>query len=111
MATGTFTWLPDLGSQCSEEPNVTVTKFGDGYESRLATSINSQPEKWAVTFTKTLKEFREIRAFLKEQGAVTAFDWTTPAGDDGKFVCRSWNGKQYGYGVFQITADFEQVFE
>lgn len=111
MATKTFTWLPDLGAQCSEAPSVVVTKFGDGYESRLATTINSQPEKWSLTFTKTLSEFREIKAFLREHGAVTAFNWITPMGDEGKFVCRTWTSKQYSFGVFQINGDFEQVFE
>lgn len=111
MATKTFTWLPDLGAQCSEQPSVVVTKFGDGYESRLATTINSQPEKWSVTFTKGLDEFRDIKAFLKEHGAVTSFDWVTPDGDRGRYVCRSWSRKQYGFGVFQINGDFEQVFE
>lgn len=111
MATETFTWLPDLGADCSEEPLVTVTKFGDGYESRLPTFINSQPQVWAVTFTTHLAAIREIKSFLRRHGASKKFNWTTPDGDQGRYVARKWQTKQIGFGVFQLTTSFEQVFE
>ncbi|EPD3172470.1 phage tail protein [Acinetobacter baumannii] len=106
-----FEWSPDLGCERDETPLVTVTKFGDGYEARLATGINSQPNKWTVTFTNNLDEYRKIRAFLKQHGAVKAFEWVDPEGELGRYVCRSWKSKQVGFGVLQITGVFEQVFE
>lgn len=111
MARETFTWAPDLSSEMSEEPLVTVSKFGDGYESRLETSINSMPAKWSVTFTYPQATYLLIRDFLRKQRAVKSFVWVSPDGEQGIFVCRSWKGKQMKFGVFQISATFEQVFE
>lgn len=106
-----FKWLPDLGSERDESPLVTVTKYGDGYESRLANGINSQPNHWSLTFTKAISEYKEIRAFLKKCGGVKAFEWTDPEGEKGKFVCRTWKSKQVNFGIFSITAVFEEVYE
>ncbi|WP_151708800.1 phage tail protein [Acinetobacter brisouii] len=111
MTVSTFSWLPDLGSERTDEPLVTVTKFGDGYESRLAIGVNSQPMKWSVSFTCNITQLSAIKAFLIDKGAITAFHWTTPDGDSGMFVARSWKTKQIGFGVFQLTSTFEQVFE
>lgn len=111
MATETFIWQPDLGADCNEEPLVTVTKFGDGYESRLPTAINSQPQVWTVAFTKNLAVTREIKSFLRRHGASKKFIWTTPDGEPGQYVARKWQTKQIGFGVFQVTTSFEQVFE
>lgn len=106
-----FNWLPDLGADRDETPNVTQTKFGDGYESRLANGINSQPSKWTVTFTKPLAQYKEIRAFLRKCGGVKAFEWTDPEGETGKYVCRSWKSKQVNFGIFSISGTFEEVYE
>lgn len=111
MEIKTFSWLPDLGAERSDEPLVTVTKFGDGYESRLPIGVNSQPVKWSLTFTSALSTVSQIKAFLKEMAATTAFKWTSPDGDEGMFVSRSWKTKQIGFGVLQLTTTFEQVFE
>lgn len=111
MTIKTFSWLPDLGAERSDEPLVAVTKFGDGYESRLANGVNSQPAKWSLTFTCPLATLNQIKAFLTEMAAVTAFQWTSPDGDVGMFVARSWKVKQIGFGVFQLTTNFDQVFE
>ena len=43
MATQTFSWYPDASSQQSCKPAVQVTKFGDGYETRVAVGINTMP--------------------------------------------------------------------
>ena len=83
-----FTWNPDLGATCEEQPFVNVTKFGDGYEARVGYLINATPRNWSVTF-----------------------EWKTPEGEILHFVCRSWIGKQTSFGVFEVSAKFEQVFE
>lgn len=106
-----FIWRPDLGAERDETPNVTATKFGDGYESRLASGLNPLGSKWAVEFTKGLKEYKQIRAFLKEAGAVKSFLWEDPEGEQGIYVCRSWKSRQVEFGVYLITGTFEQVFE
>lgn len=106
-----FTWSPDLGATCEEQPFVNVTKFGDGYEARVGYLINTTPRNWSVTFTTNLEKHTAIKKFLRERGASETFEWKTPEGETLHFVCRSWTGKQTSFGVFELSAKFEQVFE
>lgn len=92
------------------EPRVNVTKFGDGYEARLATSINSVHELWTLTFTRSASEIAQMTDFLKARKAQEAFVWTTPFGDLLTFVCRKWNCTT-DKGIVSLHCDFEQVFE
>ena len=106
-----FEWYPDTGSQCSTKPNVSSTKFGDGYELRVATTINTCPEKWSVKFTRAPEESQAIDAFLRARKGQEAFTWTTPDGVEGTFVCREWRKNRLKGGSMEISCDFEQVFE
>lgn len=110
MAATTFGWFPDAAAEATEEPKVTVTKLGDGYESRMANTINSSPESWSLTFTKTRTEALAIRAFLRARGASQSFNWTTPFNETGTFVCRKWKCVP-DRGKLTISCTFEQVFE
>lgn len=106
-----FTWFPDVGSQLSCKPDVGSTKFGDGYELRVAAGINFQPETWSVKFSRVNQESRDILAFLKARGGVESFTWTTPNEDTGTFVCREWKVTRLNGGAMEVTGDFIQVFE
>lgn len=104
--------MADLGAQRSVKPNVTVTQFGDGYEARLASGINSTPKTWSVSFTNTSGMAKEILAFLEARGGVEAFTWVDPMGDTANYVCRQWSSSRQSItGVYQISATFEQVYE
>ena len=111
MSKPTFTWTPDLGAQQSITPSVTQTKFGDGYELRVARGINTQPRMWNVTFSKEPNEAAAILDFFEARAGVEAFSWTDPFNKTGTYVCRQWNSGQALFGVYSITATFEQVFE
>lgn len=111
MSSPIFTWSPDLGAQQTVKPTVTSTKFGDGYELRVANSINSRPKDWNVTFTKSIAEAQAILDFLFARGGVEAFSWTDPMGVVGKYVCKEWSSSQQEFGVFAISGTFNQVFE
>ncbi|TVO53157.1 phage tail protein [Denitromonas halophila] len=108
----TFTWVPSYGSALTVKPNVNATQFGDGYEVRVAIGINSQPRKWQLTLTnKPLAVADAIEAFLKAHGALTAFYWTPPHGELGKWVCREWSVQPTSPRHRSITGTFEEVFE
>lgn len=111
MPIQTFTWKPELGAKRSKEPNVTPIKFGDGYEARMTSSINPSPTSWACTFTASNQDALNLIAFLDDRAASEAFMWTDPLGILKKYVCRKHESSQAGFGVFSITATFEQVFE
>ena len=111
MSRPVFVWLPDLGASKSTLPNVTATKFGDGYELRVARGINSTPSSWSVTFTKGSQEAMEILDFLEARAALEAFEWRDPLDKVGSYVCREWNASQSMFGVYSVSATFEQVYE
>lgn len=107
----TFTWRPDMGAERSVQSTVQPTKFGDGYEVRVTTSMNVTPRSWAVSFTTQLVPHKEILKFLEARRGVESFDWTDPLGEKGRYKCTTWKSHQQGFGVFNVTATFEEVFE
>lgn len=111
MPKPTFSWYPDTGAQCAIKPSVQPTKFGDGYELRIAVGINPVSEKWSLKFSRNQAESDAINAFLKARAASESFLWTTPDGMAGTFVCREWRRNRLQGGIAEITCDFEQVFE
>lgn len=106
----TFTWFPDASVRMQVEPKVASANFGDGYEQRAPMGINTMPQTWSLTFTGSVDQIGQIESFLRERMGAYAFDWTTPDGEPGRYVCRRW-GKSRERGVkVSLTADFEQVF-
>ena len=110
MTIQTFTWHPDVGSRRAHKPRVRSTKFGDGYETRAAIGINSNPQGWSLKFERTAAEIDAIDAFLSSCGGVDAFEWATPNNETWRFVCREWS-VQNEKGYKSLTCEFEQVFE
>lgn len=111
MSKPTFTWNPDLGAAQRITPLVTQTKFGDGYELRVAKGINTTPRTWKVSFTRSASEAQNILAFLEARAGMESFAWTDPMNKEGTYVCREWGGNQKAFGVYVVQATFEQVFE
>lgn len=106
-----FTWSPDLGAQRSVKPNVHQTKFGDGYEVRVANGINTSPKKWTLRFSRDLTEATAILTFIENHAGATAFNWTDTLNTAGVYVCREWTINQKFFGVYEVQATFEQVYE
>lgn len=106
-----FLWFPDVGSTLDMKPNVAQTKFGDGYELRTSSIINSVMDKWQVQFTAPSLVGKSIMNFLKTHGGKLAFDWVTPNSDVGVFVCREWSVNRMDGGMMAISGAFEQVAE
>lgn len=105
----TFAWNPDLGSTMSKKPHVQVTRFGDGYENRVAIGLNSNPELWSLKFTASKADAVPVLAFLEARNGVESFWWVTPYGRTIVCVCREWKTEN---GVIRtVGMDFEQVFE
>ena len=108
----TFSIAPDYGVQMSVKPRVRQAAYGDGYTQRVADGINTQPEEWALTFSaRTTSERDTILAFLEARNGVESFDWTSPAGTVGKFICPEWTYVPANTATHTITAKFTQVFD
>ncbi len=104
----TFTWNPAPGASMACKPTVDTTKYGDGYEQRVGIAINSQAEKWSVKFVQYIPE---VLAFVKARNGEEAFNWTNPLGVAGVYKCAEWKVNHVGGNVFDLSCDFEQVFE
>jgi phage-related protein len=108
----TFTYTPDNAAQVSVKPRVLSSKFGDGYEQRVADGINIRPRSWRLSFnTRTTAEMTPIVAFLEARNGIEAFDWTPPSGAAGKFVCEEWARTDVRYGISDLSAGFREVYE
>lgn len=105
----TFHWKVDADMGVEAEPQVTVVKFGDGYEQRRASGLNNNLEKYNITVRVKREELRYLRDFLNRHGGVNAFLWTPPYGyQQIRVVCRKWSTK-VGMLRVTLTATFEQV--
>lgn len=108
----TFSYNPEFGTNATVKPNVTQVKYGDGYEQRFASGMNSIAEIWNVSFVnRESADGLAIIAFLTARGGVERFNWTSPEGTVGVWVCREWNKVPKKGNRWDISASFEQVFE
>lgn len=111
MSKPAFIWNPDLGAERGIAPSVNQTKFGDGYELRVAKGLNFTPKSWRCQFSGAGPVAKDILAFLEARAGMEAFEWTDPLGDKATYVCREWSSSQQQMGVYVVSATFEQVFE
>lgn len=108
----TFTIAPDYGVQVSERPRVLTAQFGDGYQQRVGDGINIAPEQWDLRFSvRTAAERDSLLAFFAARNGVESFDWTSPVGTVGKFVCPEWTYVPISVTNNTVSAKFVQVFE
>jgi len=108
----TFTYIPSYSVSLSVEPRVLKSKFGDGYEQRGGDGINIIVRKWSLDFSMRYQdEIDPIVAFLDAQAGITAFDWTPPYGDAGKWVCDSYTQRVEKGNMYSLSATFREVFE
>ena len=107
-----FVWTPSVGANLSMRPSVRRVAFGDGYEQRLRFGLNTQPECWGLEFRGlSTIEASEIDAFLRARGSAEPFEWTSPAGMRGKFVCDDWSRSIEEPDLETVRANFRQVFD
>ena len=71
--------LPDKTLTMTSTPNVLVAKFGDGYQQRIASGLNSITENFSLAFNNRPKiEADDIEVFFSAKKGVTSFNFTYP---------------------------------
>lgn len=105
------TWLPQVGASLSEKPRVKKIQFGDGYQQRVTDGINTNLERWSLTFKGNPAVNTAIDAFLSARNGTEAFNWTTPKGRAIAVVCSGWSETIDDFGWTTLTCEFEQVAE
>ena len=108
----TFTFTPSFEATESSKPRVRKFTSADGYEQRIRFGLNTDPKEWDLTFSERSDTERDqITAFLDARGGVESFDWTSPRGIPGKYVCDEWQVTLRACNFNTIKARFRQVFE
>jgi phage-related protein len=108
----TFTYIPSFEATEASKPRAQKFQAGDGYEQRIRFGLNTDPKEWDLQFSnRTDTERDAITAFLDARGGVESFDWTSPRGIAGKYVCEEWQVTLSNCNNNQIQATFRQVFE
>ena len=114
MTAKTFTWPLDLdGFSGDFEQAISAIKFGDGYEQRRTSNINSKVQKWTVQKTGKAAALAPIKAFLEGVGGLESFLWTPKNNTQISVVVDGGSYKETskGAGVYQLSWTFRQVFE
>lgn len=112
MAVTTFTWTPSYPATQISKPTVRRIKYGDGYEQRLRYGLNQDLKEWDLVFDNRSDEERsEITAFLTARAGVEAFNWVTPFGTVGAFVCDEWTSEHKACNQNTISARFRRVVD
>lgn len=108
----TFTYTPSFTATEQSQPRVRTVQFGDGYSQRLRYGLNTDPKIWRLIFSnRSDAERNNILAFLEARQGTQAFDWTSPRGNSGKYICTEWNMDMLNCNNNTIAATFVQVFE
>jgi phage-related protein len=105
-----FNYQPLFGASRSITPRVLSSKFGDGYEQRVADGINTQPQMWSLIFTDSAAIIDAIDSFLIGKGGVTKFTWTPQGGTEISVICRDWSKSIESPDVSSLQCSFEQVY-
>lgn len=108
-----FDWAESSNLTLDEEPAVTATRYGDGYEQRSADGINPIAQQWSLNFEEVDNAIADdIVTFWRARGGVEAFDWTPKWGTVAiRVKCSKWSRVPDGDGLSRMTATFQQVFE
>jgi phage-related protein len=71
--------VPDRSLSATSTSNIRTARFGDGYEQRAVSGINSLSQEYAISLMNRSKtEVDDIIAFFETKKGVTAFNFTIP---------------------------------
>ncbi|KVK77806.1 phage tail protein [Burkholderia sp. MSMB1498] len=110
MADEIFAWSVRTGDTGQIDFKVRAASFGDGYQQRLRDGINSKRAKWPITIIGTLTEVQPILDFLDRHAGGKAFQWTSPIGVVGRYVCAGYAPRRGAGAIVTLTATFEEFF-
>ena len=110
-----FIWTPSYTSSFQHKPAVSTIRFGNGYEQRIAKSINPDLKTLQLNFDqRTSREARAIIYFLQQRASIQAFaydpgDIYSEQSYRTKYVCREWETNFTFKENYSIRAKFEEV--
>ena len=115
----TATIIPDKSLKRASKPNVRTADFGDGYEQRSRSGLNSIKETYTVNLSNRPKETADdIVKFFDDKAGVNSFDFTIPDTDNTtatgektiKVVCDTWDIQYANGNHYTVNATFRRVY-
>lgn len=109
-----FEVVADRGLQRQTQHNVFTAKFGDGYEQRGLSGINTKMDMFTITLNnRTASSINLVAAYLDERAGKN-FDFTVTdlAGDTAlKVVCDAYNISYGRENYHSLQAQLRRVYE
>jgi phage-related protein len=104
--------LPDVDPDFSEQPNVYVAQFGDGYSQRSPQGLNHIDATMRLTWGMlSYADEDAIRAFFRERGGWKPFWYGLPGDVLWRWRCVAWGGGERFNPFRRINAEFQRVFD
>lgn len=111
MATETFTWERQAGAAGKITYRVIEAKFGDGYSQTIADGLNVESQTWPLTFEGGINYVMPILEFFRRHKGAKSFHWTPPGHSTPLLFRADTIGfTSLGGGVYQVSAEFKQVY-
>jgi phage-related protein len=116
----TATIIPDKTLARTSAPRVRSAKFGDGYEQRAKSGLNSIDETFTVNFVnRTKATIDDLNKFFDDKAGVTSFDFTIPDTDNTtttgektiRVVCPEWSTQYSNSGHYSLNASFNRIYQ
>ena len=112
--------VPDKTMSRRSAPKTLKASFGDGYEQRIGSGINSIKEEYGVSFRNRLKEdIDDIVVFLDGKAGVEKFAFTIPDSNNTtttgektvQVVCEEYTTAYEHDNFYSLSATFRRVYE
>jgi phage-related protein/beta-glucanase (GH16 family) len=107
-----FTYTPSYEATEVSKPRVKKNESADGFAQRAVNGINADPKQWQLVFSNRTDAEREgIVNFLDAHYGSDSFEWTSPRGIFGTYICDDWQVTLSSCNNNQITATFTEVYD
>lgn len=86
-------------------------QFGDGYQQNASEGLNNESQQWPISMVGRASKVGPALEFIRARKGAVSFLWTPPLGEQGLYLCKTYNITAHGNGVFTLSATFEQTFQ
>lgn len=107
-----FAYTPSYEPTEVSKPRVRKNESADGFAQRAVSGLNADPKQWQLVFSNRTDAEREgIANFLDAHYGSDSFEWTSPRGIFGTYICDDWQVTLSSCNNNQITATFTEVYD
>lgn len=106
----TFSWSPQNGPTADIEDRNTVVQYGDGYAQVAGDGINTESQKWPLTFTGMKEDILPILKFLRSHAGRRAFKWVNPLDELGLYRSSDLKVTPIDFARMSVTVTFVSAY-